>query len=90
MTFGIVILFFVLMMVSRHEVGGGVWHTGRCFVPRFSQALKCQWLIEPCKVVETPYLLDKGPSILAAQMLVSKISPSCKFKVNEKRTVTQK
>lgn len=88
MTFCTVILFFVLMMVSRHEVGAGVWHTAWCFDLQVSQASKYQWLIAPCKVVETPYQLDRGPSILAAQMPVSKISPSCKLKYIKKKKKT--
>lgn len=79
MTFCIAILFFVLKMVSRHEAGAGVLHIRWCFVPPVSRALIFQWLREPCKVVETPYQLDRDPSILADQMQVSKNSPSCKF-----------
>ena len=55
MTFYIAILSFVLKMVNRHVVGAGALNIPWCFVPPVSQALKFQWLIEPCKVVETPY-----------------------------------
>lgn len=85
MTFYIAVLFYLLKRVSRHVVGAGVLNILWCFVLLVSQASKFQWLIEPYKVVETPYQLDRDPNILANQMQVSKNSRSCKFKFIESK-----
>jgi len=65
-----------LRKASKHEVGEGELHTPWCFDPLVFQALRSQWLITPCKVVEIPYLWDKDPNTLGGQMQASKISPS--------------
>lgn len=78
-TFCIATWFSFLMKVSTHEAGEDVLRTAWYSVLPVFQALRCQWLIAPYMVVEIPYLLDKGPSILVGQMQVSKISPSWGF-----------
>lgn len=83
MTFYIAILFYLLKRVGRHAVGAGVLNILWCFVLPISRASKFQWLIEPYKVVETPYQLDRDPNILADQMQVSKNSQSCRIKFLE-------
>lgn len=80
MTFCIITLSYFLMTVNKHGVDEDASRIAWCSVLPIFQVSISQLLIVPYKVVGIPYLLDRGPSILEAQMQVSRISQSCKFR----------
>lgn len=77
MTFCIVVWFYFLTKVSRHEVDVNVLSILSYSALLVYRALKSQWWTVPYKVAGIPYLSGKDPSNLVDHLQVSRTSPCC-------------